>query len=1069
MRLLLAISIIDSSADGDLNRYVTEDSFMRWNSILISIAMTATVSVAPMAAGTFGTVVPITGHASDLALDEARGKLYIANFTANRIDVLSTADNIVHSSINVGAQPGSLTMSRDGRFLVATNYSNPATSSSGSSSGSGTTTTPNTSMITVIDLTANTRQTFSTGDPALGASFFSQGNQELVLLATTTTLYIFDPISGALQTVASFASLSKTLPQAPATFPGQIIQGALATAADHVHVWGVLSAGGNGPQGIFVYDATTGRLTADGWVTVPPLVPRISVAADGSWAMIGWAAYAHSSCLQNANFMVRSRYPNPVASTNITGHAIDSVNNILYAQIPDASTPTNPPYSPTAPAGSTSSASLPALSIMDADNLTVRDKLTLPENMTGRAVLTSNGGTLYAISDSGLMVLPVGSLNQWHRLQASVEDVLVQSSFCTRTAIKQTFTISDPGGNKTDFAISGSQAGITISPTTGTTPATITVTVDPSALASTSGTLAVPLTVSSASSVNLAPKVRLLVSSPDQDQRGSVVNVPGTLTDILPDPYRNRYYILRQDKNQVLVFDSTSNKQITTLRTGTTPTHMSFSSDAKTLIVASINSQLLSVFDLDAMQPTWPIMLPAGHFGSSVAQSNNATLALVENDDSDTTAVDRVNAISGCAVPLPSLGIFNNDKTVFPPTSVLAPTPSQGSILMAAPNGNVMLYDAQADTFVLSRKDVTALSGAYAAGDNPGSFTETGTYVIGNYVLDPALVPMGTLDTSVGNTMGFAFTQGQAGYRVTGSTASGPGVIQNLPALRGANVKPVRVSEAPLLSSTTTPFVRTVAPLNSSIVVLTTSGVTVLAPNYDAAVAPPVISAVVNAADGTKPVAPGGLISIYGSNMAATNVATSTVPLPTAMGQSCLVINGMLTPLIFVSPTQINAQLPSRANGSATLTIHTPGGISDNFNFSVNATAPSVFQTGVAGPQTGLATIVRADNGQLVTPTNPIHSGDTIIIYLTGMGATSPAVDDGMPAPSTPLASALASPSVTLGGAALSVYWAGLVPGSVGLYQINATVPLHPTQGLDIPLTITQGASSTTLSVRVVN
>jgi uncharacterized protein (TIGR03437 family) len=233
-------------------------------------------------------------------------------------------------------------------------------------------------------------------------------------------------------------------------------------------------------------------------------------------------------------------------------------------------------------------------------------------------------------------------------------------------------------------------------------------------------------------------------------------------------------------------------------------------------------------------------------------------------------------------------------------------------------------------------------------------------------------------------------------------------------------------------------------------------------------VAPPLISAVVNAADGTKPVAPGGLISIYGSNMAATNVATSTVPLPTAMGQSCLVINGMLTPLIFVSPTQINAQLPSRAGAAATLTIHTPGGISDNFNFSVNSTAPSVFQTGAAGPQTGLATIVRADNGQLVTPTNPIHSGDTIVIYLTGMGATSPAVDDGMPAPLSPLASALSTPTVTLGGAGMSVSWAGLVPGSVGLYQINATAPLHPTEGVDIPLTIAQGATSTTLSVRVV-
>ncbi len=74
-----------------------------------------------------------------------------------------------------------------------------------------------------------------------------------------------------------------------------------------------------------------------------------------------------------------------------------------------------------------------------------------------------------------------------------------------------------------------------------------------------------------------------------------------------------------------------------------------------------------------------------------------------------------------------------------------------------------------------------------------------------------------------------------------------------------------------------------------------------------------------------------------------------------------------------------------------------------------------------------------------------------------------------MPAPGSPLASALVAPTVTLGGTALGVSYAGLVPGEVGLYQINASVPLHPTQGVSIPLVISQGQSSTTVNVRVVN
>jgi uncharacterized protein (TIGR03437 family) len=192
------------------------------------------------------------------------------------------------------------------------------------------------------------------------------------------------------------------------------------------------------------------------------------------------------------------------------------------------------------------------------------------------------------------------------------------------------------------------------------------------------------------------------------------------------------------------------------------------------------------------------------------------------------------------------------------------------------------------------------------------------------------------------------------------------------------------------------------------------------------------------------------------------------MPLPTALGQSCLVVNGSLVPLLFVSNSQINAQLPSRVTGGATLTIHTPGGISDNYNFNVNSTAPSVFQSGVAGPQTGLATIFRADNGQLVTPTNPVRSNSTLVIFLTGMGATAPAVDDGMPAPDSPLATTVVTPSVTLGGTAMSVYYAGLVPGLVGVYQINAVAPLRVPEGVEVPLVIGQGGSSTTINVRVV-
>src|SRR5882724_754510 len=103
-------------------------------------------------AGTFGKVVAIGGSASDLALDEPRGVLYIANYTANRIDVMSLANLTVQTSINVAAQPSSISLAPDGRYLLIGHYGNfesPASPANG---------------LSVIDLTTNGKQTFVLGN-----------------------------------------------------------------------------------------------------------------------------------------------------------------------------------------------------------------------------------------------------------------------------------------------------------------------------------------------------------------------------------------------------------------------------------------------------------------------------------------------------------------------------------------------------------------------------------------------------------------------------------------------------------------------------------------------------------------------------------------------------------------------------------------------------------------------------------------------------------------------------------------------------------------------------------------
>jgi uncharacterized protein (TIGR03437 family) len=1009
---------------------------MRWNGVLISIALAAafTSAATPSVAATFGTVVPIGGHASDIALDESRGLLYVANFTANRIEVMSTADLSIRSSMNVASQPGALAISPDNQFLLVAHFGNynPPDSSK--------------NALTLINLNDNTRQTFTTGDTPLGLAFIADGT---ALIVTNTAIIQFDPITGAMNVLGTFAGLANTLPADPATFPSQVITTQLSTNPDRTVVYGIADDGKY--QAFIRFDLRKKELYAIGIIAVPKPLPRVTVAADGSWAMMNMYK------VDPTGFDL-AQFPNSVSSANIGGNAVDSNAGIIYSQIltldPSSTSSASSSSASAAPTGP------PVLSVLDADNLTVRERLRMPENMTGRAVLTSGNDVLYAISDSGVMVLPVGRIRQAHRVAAAQSDIVAINNACNRSVITQSLTITDPGGGNTDFTIASNVTGVTVSPSSGITPATVQVRVDPNTFQNQNGTVVVPLTITSAGAVNIPDTVRVLINNHNPDQRGTMVNIPGVISDILSDPVRNRFYVVQQDRNMVLVFDGTSYKQIAALRTSTTPTRLAITFDRQYLVVGHDNSQQAYVFDLDTFQQQTPINFPPGHYPRSIAESGKTMLALVRNVSGGAPGViDRIDFNARRATLLPSLGVYNNKVN---PDGILVPAPNGATILAAMPDGNLMLYDANADTFTVSRKDSDKLSGSVAA-------SSYNMYVVGNTLYNSSLVAQATMESSSGAASGFAFVD-QWGFRTTVAAATAPGVIQRVDPAQSLGIKPTRMVEAPIAPTTIVPFTRTLAPLydRGSVIALTVSGFTVLPWNYDAAVAPPRIKSVVNAADGTAPVAPGGLISIYGDQMSPVNIATQQIPLPTALGESCLTVNGVPVPMLFVSSTQINGQLPFNVDGAATMTLRTPGGVSDNYYFSIYPAAPSIFRSGTAGPLTELATVVRADNNEFITPTNPVHPGDSIVIYATGLGRTDPAVDAGLPAPADPLPSAIIAPQVTLGGAALNVTYAGLAPGQVGVYQINASVPIGVPLGMNVPLVVNQGGSATQLNVRVV-
>lgn len=983
------------------------------------------------AAATFGTVVPIGGHASDIALDESRGRVYVANYTAGRIDVIDTNSLSRATAINVAALPASLALSWDRRYLVVAHYG-------------GTTAPLNVrNVVTVLDLQSASRREFSTGDAPVSVAF---GVDNLALIVTTKSLLLLDPASGTLRMLTLLADLKPMdLPVKVGTFPPQIITASTNTSADGRFIYGVAESGEGGTDTSsmitsFQYDVLYGYASVLGYTTAPALGPRtVSVNKDGSAIAVGWA-------LLNRRGTLLAEFEGPMGNLSIGGHAFDPSGTLIYAEVPEAT--------------GTDTISPPVLMIRDADNLNIRERLQLAEHLAGKAAVTSDGSMMFALSASGVTALPVGKLSSVHRVAAQQEDLLFRGSFCERGVGSQQVDIVNPGGGATPFQLVASDPAISLSANSGITPARITVMVDFSQFQNNAGTTTAYIDIKSPAAVNIPQRVRILINNRQPDQRGDFINVPGKLVDIIADRTRNRFYVLRQDRNQVLVFDGSSYQQIATLRTGNTPWSMAITMDGQYLIVGNDNSQIANVFELDTLQPDVPIVFPGGHYPRWIAVSSRSLLAS-SRVAGPKHQIDVIQFPVRFASTLPTLGIFENDIDV---DTALVATPSGSSVFAAMADGRTMVYSADADTFVAARQDFTSLSGAVAAPSDS-------RFLVDVNLLNDSLVPVQHLESATGASSGFVVADG-LGVRATSLASNGPGVLQRVDLANNVGgVRPIRTGESPLLGDAVngSTFTRTLAALSnrSAFVMLSASGFMAMPWTYDAALLAPHIDSVVNAADHSPGVAPGGLVTIAGYNLAPTTALSGGAPLPTILAETCLTLNGYILPMILVSPSQINAQIPFQVSGSASLTLHTPGGVSDSFLFTVQQTAPAVFHSSYSGQD--VAAVVRYSNNSPVTVSNPVHLDDRLVIYLTGMGLTSPGVDSGAAAPVDPLAFTIAPPSVTLGGVDLPVAYSGLTPGQVGVYQVNVIVPFRnlPT-GWEVPLVINAGGASTSLNVRVV-
>jgi len=233
--------------------------------------------------------------------------------------------------------------------------------------------------------------------------------------------------------------------------------------------------------------------------------------------------------------------------------------------------------------------------------------------------------------------------------------------------------------------------------------------------------------------------------------------------------------------------------------------------------------------------------------------------------------------------------------------------------------------------------------------------------------------------------------------------------------------------------------------------------------------AAPVVSAtnIVSAATSVAgPVAANSWVTIFGTNLSATTRAWTdgdftNGAMPYSLDGVSVILTQFNAPrsayIAYISPTQINFLLPSDVAAAAmTLVVKNPAGATTSMPITVQANVPQLFTAD------GKSVLGTHSSGTLIGKSAPATPGETIVVYGTGCGPTTPALIPGIvPNDASPVATL---PTATLGTSAATVVSASVVPGSAGVYQIVLQVPSDAPNG-DLPLVMKLGTGSSASTV----
>jgi uncharacterized protein (TIGR03437 family) len=742
---------------------------------------------------TFGTVVPLVGGAADLVLDEARSRLYLVNTSQSRIEIYSIAQKKFLAPISTEATPLSAALSRDHKYLYVTAF--------------------DASALDIIDLDAlvtATRVSLPAKPEGVAVGADSKALISTIGNLGQNVLLIFDPNATTTNNLASVA-IAPSPPANPTLPPpsGRIVlanHSQLLATPDGTHIVGV-NIPNTTTLAAFVYEVASGTVLRSRTVTNVSSV--LAVSPDGSRFMAGLSLFD----TQTLNIVAQENLANapyPIApgtnfntQTNQGGSVFAPDGSVIYAAFDIA--PTQVPAA---------RANISQMMLNDPDNLYIRMGLQLPENLAGKMIISSDGATIYALSESGFVTFPIGALNQFPIANPASSVVLLAKDQCGVTAAQSTgnvavnnagkgrltvngqvlqFTNTGAGalggvggagggiiGGGVTIIFPGGPGGVITTPTppiTGgggqTNPAVVAVAPSVRAVnTQTSNEIDFTYTTSAAAlNPGTVAPTSFLIQSPE------AVNIPATVTvfqnfrnseaqgTILPIPIGN-------GANEGLI-------------------EMAYESRRNRLYIANSGLNRVEVFDVASNQFMTPIKV--GQLPHSVAITPDGSTMYVANTGGENisivdldqgTIIDRVQfpplpfnvntplvtpsviaaSMRGAMVIMSNGTIWKvvGNQAVPVPVSTtigsntlsaprtMAASPEGQFIVVLAGNGFVYLYDALADSFVQGRQVFNAPIQGYFG---PVAAGPSGQYFLANStILNQSLTPIGSIVSAASTT-----------------------------------------------------------------------------------------------------------------------------------------------------------------------------------------------------------------------------------------------------------------------------------------------------------------------------